>query len=258
MIKKVIYNWYILETSDIMTLNNDNYDTWNEIENNFFVKPNSDWEVSVTNYKRRKTLKIEWKLKADTLYELNNTITNFKKSLLNWFKKLDVYVETSNWVISRRITKAIVLNWQDLIKRWGQDITFCSFSIEFYIPSWYYEENTEKVLTNNGLTWDSIITDIYNWTTYTSLNITLTINDVGNWISYIEVVSWNLKLRVDRNFVNWDILNIDWINQWVKVNWNVVDYSWFFLQYNWENIMINVGTGWVDYDSLITYYNRYI
>lgn len=251
MIKSFTYNWLTIETNSVYTINDDNFDEGAIVENNSFVNPSSRWETNVTTYTRKKVLNISWKIKGTSLSDLNNKISEFKKALYWGLRELDVTIETWVWVYTIRRTNAIVTNKQTIVRQPG-NITFCTFNIEFYIPKGYYRDTSFSTITWSWSTTE-IVSWTYDWNTETNLKTEIQLS--SPWITSVEVITNNWKLRIEETFRDTDTIVINWETNQVLLNWLPVDFSWELNEWLWEDITINVN--W-SFSYIISYYNKYI
>jgi len=252
MIKKFIYNGLEIETNSVYTINEDNFDNWPTLELNSFKHPHSNWYklLSESNWKR--ALSIRWKIKGNSLSDLNNRIYEFKKAVLQWNNILTITYETAPWVFKQITGIFAPENWPDLIRREQWWVSFCEFNLNLVSVQWYFFDLSTTYKTYS-LTWNATLNEAYLGSLKCPTTFNITASSAG---TYMEISIWWQKIRMEETFSSWDVIKFDWNNQVVSLNWAPIDFSWSFLFWIWEPI--NLETDLTDYSCILSYRNHYL
>jgi len=235
MIKKFIYNGLEVETNNVFTINEDNFDNWPDLELNTFKHPHSDGYKLLSESNGQRVLNIRWKIKGYSLSDLNNRIQEFKKAVLQGNNILTVFYETSPWVLKQITGVFAPANWPDLILREQWWITFCEFNLELVSVQWYFFDLWTTYKTYSGISWNYTISTWYIWTLKCPTTFNITVNASG---TFIEIsIGWQ-KIRMDWSFSSGDLIKFDGGNQVVSLNGAPIDFSWSFLYWLWEPIIL--------------------
>jgi len=232
MINKLIYNWLTFDTTWVLRIVDSNDDNIANIEVNTFKLPTRNGERIIDSLYRKKIINISWYITWWSKYDLNNQIITIKKKLTNELQNIELYYQTLETVVEKRVGEAIVINPDSFINRESYGVNFCKFNLKFMIPAWYLEDEFYTTIAWPWATSNISLSPTYSWTINTNPYLELTINTVAD-IDKIQFeiwdkIIWTYNNLLDDVLADWDVIEFDWINQNVYQNWNQIDFFGFF------------------------------
>jgi len=246
-----LYNNYQLKNDNII-ITKDNFDNSHDIQSDYFDRPLADGGVQENYFFRKKNVRLDGYIKADTPEELNIAIDNLKWAILQSNKKLQIKV---NWVI--REANASLINGSSLFSREYFHLTFIPFSLEFRALEKFKEiKRVSNSILNQTAT---LIAAQYNFGTATALPVfTISFNS-ASWVNNIAIELWDSEIIITESISSSDVLIIDCDNKTITLNGSEVDYLWVFPELMvWDNTYTITTNGTYDYNMTIYYFNTYL
>lgn len=247
-----VFDGFTLHRADwtIRVKSSDYDDLWT-IDFQTFANPDSDWGGILSKYYRTKTINLTLSIKQPTEEELDSLIDEIKyrTSKTEWY--LDIYI----WSFRRRRTATLtnlVFNRKNYnITRCGEvQLTFqCtnphgrSKELKSLTFNWIGNDYTEEISYKGSA--KSYFKGIFIVKTANATKFSITVN--------------GYKQEIIHNITDWDVINYDWEEKEIQINWVNQKYIWPFveLQHGINNIRIEFDWS-IDYDLSLIYKETYL
>lgn len=251
VLDNIIFEWYWLQNSNIIT-SETNF--WNlpKIDLLTYRTPKSDWWWVIDRFYAERDIKLSWVIYWSDTEDLEDRIDAFK----NVFSKKTWYLDFKvNWVYRR--TKVSLIN-SDIIDRRHYDITRAKFDLTFKAMEVFRYEKDHVYKAFFGTT-TNINEDITNTgSIYSDPVINILVNSATT-VTQIKAKIWTKQITINQTISAWDIIEIDWINKQVTINWTPVDYLGSFpVIDSWVNLFDFQSNWTFDYDIVVLYRKNYL
>jgi len=218
---EIVYNWYILHTSNVCNLSMFQWYNWPVLELNNFNLPNTDWVWNNSAFYRANEFRVRGTLKAENAEQLRSEKDRFKRFLAEQNKTLQV---NFNWEIRR--ASAFVLWLDNLWLDQNYNINFIGFELRFQIQKWYWEDIRRTSLTYENIT-TTLQEEINNTGTYKAFP-RFVLNFITATVSEVKMTMWDNEVVITETIGNNDIIIIDSLEKEVLLNSVAIDFDWTF------------------------------
>ena len=219
----IVFNGFSLQSSTVITVES----TWDDPPKRdlkTFKVPRDDGEGVISDFYRRKIIRMQGIIKGTSKEDLNNNIDEFKKETSALEGNLDIKINDE----TRRFKATMTL--QKVFKRKNFHVTFVPFVIEFAVLTPFgqsIEFLFDELLAESQL---NLTRQIENLGTATAKPLFTIFMPTVNSITEISIenTTTSEKIIITKAYANNDVLQVDSEEKIVKINGSIVDYLGVF------------------------------